>query len=77
MGAAIGATQDPALVPALLAKLGDEQASPRVRTAATVALGCLCDREPRPWNARLAATGNYRAATRSLVDPETGVLSWW
>jgi hypothetical protein len=77
IAAALGWSRDPAAVWPLLELLDDRSQPPAVRTAAAVALGCLCDLEPRPWNAELAATGDYRAATRSLLDPETGVLSWW
>jgi hypothetical protein len=77
IASAIGATQNVALIGPLAAILRERGASAVQRAAAAVAIGCLCDREPRPWNAELAATGDYRAATRSLLDPETGVLSWW
>jgi len=77
IAAALGATRDACLVAPLCRLLAAMTESTQTRATAAVALGCLCDRQPRPWNAELATMGNYRAATVSLLDPADGALCWW
>jgi hypothetical protein len=45
------------------------------RGFAAVALGIVGDKEPLPWNTKIALDLNYRAATQTLTDPHgTGIL---
>ncbi len=44
------------------------------RAFAAVALGGIADKEPVPWNAKIAVNMNYRAAVETLVESGAGVL---
>lgn len=44
------------------------------RAFAAVALGGVADKEPLPWNSKLATDTNYRAQVETLSNKATGVL---
>jgi hypothetical protein len=45
---------------------------PRARGFAAAALGIVADKEALPWNSKIAADLNYRAATETLTSVNTG-----
>ena len=52
-----------------------DRRDPHVRMAdEAVALGGIADKEPLPWNAKIAVNMNYRAAVETLVESGAGVL---
>ncbi len=74
VAAAIGQLGDRRCIPPLVQMLDDRSLTPLCRAFAAVALGGVCDPEPVPWNARYAATLNYRAAVETLTDGQSGIL---
>jgi HEAT repeat protein len=56
----------------LLAALFHPERTDLARAFAAVALGNAADKESLPWNAKLAAGLNYRAATSTLFEPSVG-----
>ncbi|MCP3919110.1 MAG: hypothetical protein GY711_26505 [bacterium] len=71
----LGAIGDSRSVAPLIEMLEDETITPRARAFAAVSLGIVADKEPRPWNAKLAAGINYRARTATLTDQASaGIL---
>lgn len=69
---ALGFIGDRRSVEPLLQLLGDKLATERARAFAAVALGNVADKELLPWNAKIGAGLNYRAAPATLSDPRTG-----
>lgn len=74
VAAALGQIGDRRSVPPLLKMLGDRELTPLTRAFAAVALGGVCDKDPLPWNAAYASHTNYRAATDTLTDGQSGIL---
>ena len=56
--------------------LENKDLTDRARGFAAVALGIVADKEPVPWNTKIAVDLNYRAATQTLTDAAggTGIL---
>ena len=52
----------------------DDKLPELTRAFAAVALGGIADKEPLPWNAKIAVNMNYRAAVETLVESGAGVL---
>ncbi|MEZ5989590.1 MAG: HEAT repeat domain-containing protein [Planctomycetota bacterium] len=44
------------------------------RAFACVALGLIADKEPLPWNSKIAINANYRANVETLTSEGTGIL---
>lgn len=74
VAAALGQIGDRRSIPPLLTMLGDRQLTPLTRAFAAVALGSVCDKDLLPWNAAYASSTNYRAATDTLTDGQSGIL---
>ncbi len=70
----LGQLGDRRCVDPLVQMLQNKTLTPLTRAFAAVALGGVCDPEPMPWNARYAATLNYRAAVETLTDGASGIL---
>ena len=70
----LGQLGDKRCVEPLVQMLQNKSLTPLTRAFAAVALGGVCDPEPMPWNARYAATLNYRAAVETLTDGSAGIL---
>jgi hypothetical protein len=58
----------------LLKMLRNPELTPLTRAFAAVALGGICDKDPLPWNTAYATQTNYRAATATLTDGQSGIL---
>lgn len=75
IAAALGAIGDARSVEPLLDMLKDKDINVRARAFAAVALGIVADKEPLPWNAKIAVGANYIAGTPTLTDGQgAGVL---
>ncbi len=76
IASALGFIGDRRSIEPLIDMLGDQQKTGAARGFAAVALGIVADKEPLPWNAKIAANINYRANTATLTDPAqgTGIL---
>lgn len=79
IAAALGVIGDARSVDPLLELLGDRLATDKARAFAAVALGNVADKELLPWNAKIGADLNYRAAPPTLFDPGSGngILDIW
>ncbi len=64
----LGAIGDARSIEPLIRMLDDREITPRARAFAAVALGIVADKEPRPWNAKIAIGSHYRANTLTLTD---------
>jgi HEAT repeat protein len=71
---AVGQIGDRRSIDRLVAMLDDESASDLARAFAAVALGGVADKEAEPWNAKIARSVNYRAATDALTNQVSGIL---
>ena len=75
IAAALGSIGDARSVRPLLKMLEDPELNVRARAFAAVALGIVADKEPLPWNSKIAVGANYLAGTPTLTDGQgTGVL---
>ena len=76
IASALGFIGDVRAVQPLLDMIEDDSLSDTARAFGCVALGVVCDKEPLPFNAKLATDVNYWLAPPSLLDPAggTGVL---
>lgn len=72
--AALGQIGDRRCLDGLRKLAADAHATPLARAFAVVALGSVCDKDPLPWNAAYASNVNYRAATETLTDGQSGIL---
>ena len=54
--------------------LFDHELADLSRAFAAVALGIVGDKEPLPWNAKVATGLNYRANVETLTGSATGIL---
>ncbi|MBL8739054.1 MAG: hypothetical protein JNL12_21695, partial [Planctomycetes bacterium] len=71
---AIGFIGDRRSVTPLKRMLFDSSLGELPRAFAAVALGGVADKEPLPWNSKLAVDANYRAQVETLSNKSTGVL---
>ena len=72
---ALGFIGDRRSVRPLLKLLEDRGAQDLPRAFAAVALGLIGDKEPLPWNSKIAVDLNYRASAETLTSfAGTGVL---
>ncbi len=74
LSSGLGQLGDRRCIAPLVQMLQNPSLTPLTRAFAAVALGGVCDPEPMPWNARYAATVNYRAAVETLTDGASGIL---
>jgi len=75
IASALGAIGDARSVDPLLVMLKDPRINVRGRAFAAVALGIVADKEPLPWNAKIAVGANYLAGTPTLSDGQgAGIL---
>lgn len=75
IAAALGSIGDARSVAPLLAMLEDPDLNVRARAFAAVALGIVADKEPLPWNSKIAVGANYLAGTPTLTDGQgAGIL---
>ncbi len=74
VASALGLVGDRRAITPLVEVMADESLSDLTRAFAAVALGGVADKEPLPWNAKLAAHANYRAAVETLTDGANGIL---
>ena len=75
LATALGFIGDSRSVDPLVGLLEKKDVTPSARGFAAVALGLVADKEPLPWNSKLAVDVNYRAATTTLTGGgATGVL---
>lgn len=72
IAAALGEIGDARSVEPLLTMLEDPEINVRGRAFAAVALGIVADKEPLPWNSKIAIGVNYHAATATLSDGQGG-----
>jgi len=76
IASALGSIGDRRSIDPLIAMLKDEDKTDRARSFAAVALGIVADKEPLPWNSKIAVGLNYRAAPTTLDDRSgTGILN--
>ena len=68
IASALGTIGDARSIAPLLEMLQDEEINVRARAFAAVALGIVADKEPLPWNAKIAVGANYLAGTPTLTD---------
>lgn len=71
---ALGQIGDRRAIAPLSQMLADTRLVPLARAFAAVALGVIADKDPLPWNAAYATQVNYRAATATLTDGQSGIL---
>lgn len=71
---ALGTIGDNRSLDPLIEMLDDEKLTDGARAFAAVALGIICDKEPRPWNSKVSTGINYRATTSTLLGESCGVL---
>ncbi|MBL8736068.1 MAG: HEAT repeat domain-containing protein, partial [Planctomycetes bacterium] len=71
---AIGFIGDSRSVAPLKRMLFDERLGELSRAFAAVALGGVADKEPLPWNSKIAVDNNYRASVETLTNKSTGIL---
>ena len=71
---AIGFIGDSRTVASLKRMLFDDKLGELSRAFAAVALGGVADKEPLPWNSKIAVDNNYRAAVETLTNQQTGIL---
>ncbi len=71
---ALGTIGDNRSLDSLVEMLDDEKLTDGARAFAAVALGLICDKEPRPWNSKVSTGINYRATTSTLLGESRGVL---
>ena len=71
---AIGRIGDSRSVMPLKRMLFDQELGHLARAFAAVALGGVADKEPLPWNVKIAVGNNYRAAVETLTNQQSGIL---
>jgi HEAT repeat protein len=74
ISSALGTIGDARSVDPLIHLMRDQDAMALARAFCAVALGIIADKEPFPWNAKIAVNSNYRANTASLTDHKGGIL---
>lgn len=74
IAAALGFIGDRRSIAPLKAMLFDEELGDLPRAFAAVALGGIADKEPLRWNSKIGVDTNYRAATETLSNQQSGIL---
>jgi len=74
LAGALGFIGDRRTIKPLVDMLFNEKLTELSRAFAAVALGGVADKEPLPWNSKIACNLNYRAVTETLTGAGTGVL---
>lgn len=74
LAAALGLIGDARSVQPLVDLMRDETMTDLARAFAVVALGGVADKEPLPWNSKIARDLNYRAAVETLTNQASGIL---
>lgn len=74
LSSALGFIGDSRSIDPLIDLAQRDSATDMARAFALVALGLICDKEPLPWNAKIAVDSNYRANTPSLTNQKSGIL---
>jgi len=74
LSGALGLIGDRSAIEPLRRMLADDKRSDLSRAFAAVALGSVADRAPLPWFEKFAANLNYRAATSTLTNRQSGIL---
>ena len=72
ISSALGFIGDQRSIDPLVEMLENKNVTPTARGFAAVALGIVADKEPLPWNSKIALDLNYRASTQTLVDAQAG-----
>ncbi len=72
LASALGFIGDARSVGPLVEILNDKRISETTRAFAAVALGMVCDKEPYPWNSKIAADVLWWQAPPTLHDPVSG-----
>jgi HEAT repeat protein len=74
VASALGFIGDRRSLEPLKKMLFDASLAPLSRAFAAVALGGVADKEPLPWNSKIAVGMNYRAAVETLTNRSSGFL---
>jgi HEAT repeat protein len=74
IASALGYIGDSRTITPLKAILFDDKLTELSRAFAAVALGGVADKEPLPWNSKIAQNINYRASVETLTNKQTGIL---
>lgn len=74
LSGALGLIGDRSAIEPLRRMLADDKRSDLSRAFAAVALGSVSDRASLPWFEKFAANLNYRAATSTLTNRQSGIL---
>jgi len=69
---ALGFIGDTRAVEPLVLLVDDPETNDRTRAFASVALGIVCDKEPLPWNSKLAVDVSFWTPPGTLFDPGGG-----
>ncbi|MCZ6596117.1 MAG: HEAT repeat domain-containing protein [Planctomycetota bacterium] len=72
LSSALGTIGDARSIDPLVEMLANKDITASARGFAAVALGIVADKEPLPWNSKIAVDLNYRASTSTLNQPESG-----
>lgn len=72
ISSALGFIGDQHSIDPLVNMLQDKELTSQARGFAAVALGIVADKEPLPWNTKIAVDLNYRASATTLVDSTNG-----
>ncbi len=76
LSTALGFIGDHRSIDPLVDMLGNSELTARARGFAAVALGIVAEKEPLPWNTKIAVDLNYRASTTTLNEQGgTGILN--
>jgi HEAT repeat protein len=76
ISSALGFIGDQRSIDPLVGMLENRDLTAVARGFAAVALGIVADKEPLPWNSKIAVDLNYLASTTTLNDQEgTGILN--
>jgi len=76
LSSALGFIGDQRSIDPLVEMLQNKELTESARGFAAVALGIVADKEPFPWNTKIAVDLNYRASTETLNDQTgTGILN--
>ncbi len=74
IASALGFIGDKRTIDPLIKMLHDESITELSRAFAAVALGGVADKEPLPWNSKIAVDMNYRASVETLTNQLNGIL---
>jgi HEAT repeat protein len=76
LSSALGFIGDKRSIDPLVNMLANDELTNTARGFAAVALGIVADKEPLPWNSKIAVNLNYTATTQTLNDTSgTGILN--